>query len=138
MAEHYFAQVAWVASQKPTILGHIDQIVKLNEGNRFFDEACDRYRRAALDALRAADPKETLLEINTGDVARGYRKRPYPAPFLLKAWKDMGGRVIITADSHRAETILFGYREAAEVAKAAGFTRSTLLTLSGQMECVLD
>ena len=91
-----------------------------------------------MEALHAADPKETLLEINTGGVARGYRKHPYPAPFLLKEWKDMGGRVIITSDSHRAETILFGYREAAEVAKAAGFTRSTLLTLSGQVECALD
>ena len=50
----------------------------------------------------------------------------------------MGGRVIITSDSHQADTVIFGYREAAELAKGAGFTRSTLLTLSGQVECELD
>ena len=138
VTEGYFAQVAVVAAKKPTILGHIDLITKLNEGGCLFDENAPRYRRAALEALHAADPKETLLEINTGGVARGYRKHPYPALFLLKEWKGMGGRVIITSDSHQADTILFGYQEAAELARAAGFTHSTILTLSGQVECGLD
>jgi histidinol-phosphatase (PHP family) len=78
------------------------------------------------------------LEINTGGMARGYRKRPYPALFLLREWHDMGGRIIITSDSHRADTVIFGYKEAAEIAGAAGFARSTILTLSGQVECELD
>ena len=136
--ERYFEQVAEVAAMKPTILGHIDLISRLNEGNRLFDEGGQRYRRAALAALHAADPKETLLEINTGGVARGYRKHPYPARFLLEEWRAMGGQIILTSDAHRAEHVIYGYREAAELAKGAGFTRSTILTLSGQMECELD
>lgn len=138
VAEGYFAQVEQVAAMKPTILGHIDLITKLNEGNRLFDETCPRYKKAALAALHAADPKETLLEINTGGVSRGYRKHPYPALFLLREWRDMGGKIIITSDSHQADTVIFGYKEAAELAKGAGFTRSTLLTLGGQVECELD
>lgn len=91
MTEGYFRAVGAVAEKKPTILGHIDLITKLNAGNRFFDEESPRYRAAALEALHRTDPNETLLEINTGGVARGYRTAPYPALFLLREWRAMGG-----------------------------------------------
>jgi len=137
MAERYYAEVRRMAAMKPTILGHIDLITKFNEAGAFFDEAEPRYRTAALDALHAADPKGTLLEINTGAMSRGYRKAPYPALFLLREWRDMGGRIILTADAHRAGDIVYGYTQAAELARAAGFDRSTLLTLSGREERAL-
>jgi len=137
MVRGYYASVAEVAARKPTILGHIDLITKLNGEGHFFDEETPAYRAAALEALHAADPKFTLLEVNTGAMARGYRKTPYPALFLLEEWKNMGGKIILTADAHTAEGVLFGYEAAAELAKAAGFTKSTILTLDGRRECTL-
>jgi len=137
MAEAYFADVAEMAARRPTILGHIDLITKFNETGTFFDEADPRYRAAALDALHAADPGQTLLEVNTGAMSRGYRTTPYPALFLLKEWRAMGGRIILTADAHSASAIVYGYGLAAELAKAAGFDRSVLLTLEGAVECPL-
>ena len=137
VTEGYFREVRRVAAMKPTILGHMDLITKLNAGNRFFDETSPRYEKAALEALHAADPKATLLEINTGGMARGYRDAPYPALFLLREWRAMGGRIILTSDSHSADTILYGYGDAINLAKAAGFEKSTLLTMGGQVECPL-
>jgi len=134
MAEAYFSDVSKMAARRPSILGHIDLITKFNESGAFFNEEEPRYRAAALEALHAADPKETLLEINTGALSRGYRTAPYPAPFLLREWRDMGGRIILTADAHSARDIVYGYAQAAELARAAGFERSTLLTLSGREE----
>ena len=135
VAEGYFREVARVAAMKPTILGHMDLITKLNAGNRFFDENSSRYEKAALEALHTADPKATLLEINTGGMARGYRDAPYPALFLLREWRRLGGRIILTSDSHSADTILYGYGEAVTLAKAAGFDKTTILTLGGPVEC---
>ena len=135
VTEGYFREVARVAAMKPTILGHMDLITKLNAGNRFFDETSPRYEKAALEALHTADPMATLLEINTGGMARGYRDAPYPALFLLKEWRTMGGRIILTSDSHSADTILYGYGDSIALAKAAGFERSTILTLNGPTEC---
>ena len=137
LAEGYYRAVAAMADRRPTILGHIDLITKLNRGNAFFDEESPRYRRAALEALHHADPERTLLELNTGAVSRGYRDAPYPAAFLLRAWRAMGGRVILTADAHSPETVVSGYDLAAEAAKAAGFRESVLLTMAGPVVCPL-
>ena len=137
LAEGYFMAVAEVAAKKPDILGHIDLITKLNGDGGLFDETDGRYRAAALSALRAVDPTATLLEINTGAMARGYRTTPYPALFLLEEWRRMGGQVIVTADTHSAATILYGYREAIELAKAAGYRESVLLTGTGWVSCGL-
>ena len=127
-----------MAERRPTILGHVDLIAKFNGDGTFFDEEDPRYRAAALEALHAADPGETLLEINTGAMARGYRSVPYPALFLLREWRDMGGKIILTADAHSAGTIVHGYAQAAALARAAGFERSTLLTRRGREERPLE
>ncbi len=134
MAGQYYDEVRRMAERRPTILGHVDLIAKFNEDGYFFDESAPGYQAAALAALHAADPKETLLEINTGAMSRGWRSVPYPAPFLLREWRAMGGKIILTADAHSAGTVVYGYAQAAEAARAAGFQRSTLLTRSGREE----
>lgn len=133
LISRYYTDVAAMAARKPTILGHIDLITKLNGGGDLFDEENRYYRMAAMDALHAVDPDRTLLEINTGAMARGYRKAPYPAVFLLEEWKRMGGRVILTADAHSADAVVFGYQQAADAARAAGFAETVLLTQNGQI-----
>jgi len=138
MAEAYFAAVAEVAAKGPTILGHFDLLKKLNGDGRFFDESHPRYRAAALAALEAAAGKVQALEINTGGVARGYRAEFYPAPFLLKRWKELGGEIIFTADAHNTDGLLFAFAQAADYAKVAGFTRSVVLNQQGKPEfCAL-
>ena len=137
MAECYYREAGRMAAMGPTILGHIDLVAKFNRDGAFFDEADPRYRRAALEALQRADPASTLLEVNTGAMSRGYRDVPYPAPFLLEEWRRMGGRIILTADAHSAEHLTYGYRQAARLAREAGFTRSSLLTRKGVLACDL-
>ena len=137
LIEGYYAAVAEMAAKKPTILAHFDLIKKLNGDGSLFDEACSRYRACALKALEAVDPAATLLEINTGAMSRGYRREPYPAPFLLEAWREMGGRIIITADTHAGDTVLHAYDAAIRLALDTGFRESVLLTPQGPMACTL-
>ena len=68
-------------------------------------------------------------------MARGYRDAPYPALFLLREWRSMGGQIILTSDSHSTDTLLYGYDEAEALAAAAGFDRTVLLTGRGPVEC---
>ena len=126
--EAYFAEVEKVAALKPDILAHIDLIKKLNAKGEFFDEESPRYKAAALKALQAAKDNDCLLEVNTGGVYRGYRKDFYPGPWLLGEWQKMGGKVIITSDSHDIASLTYGFDEAAAAIKAAGFTSVEVLT----------
>ena len=129
--EAYFAEVEKVAALKPDILAHIDLIKKLNGEGEFFDEEAPRYRAAALKALSAAKEHNCLLEVNTGGVYRGYRKDFYPSAWMLEEWNKMGGKVIITSDSHDVSSLTFGFEEAAAAIKAAGFTSVEVLTGHG-------
>ena len=137
MAEAYYQEVRRMAARRPPILGHIDLVTKFNTGNRFFDQSHPRYKQAALEALHTADPRWTLLEINTGAMSRGYRDAPYPELFLLREWRAMGGQIILTADAHSASGILYAYGQSAELAKAAGYAQSVLLTAEGPVLCSL-
>lgn len=134
MAESYFAAVAEVAGKGPTILGHFDLLKKLNGKGEFFDENSPRWRAAALKALEAAAGRVQALEINTGGVARGYREEFYPAPFLLKRWRELGGQVILTADAHTTGSLLFAFEQAAAYAKKAGFSHAIVLNSQGKPE----
>ncbi|MFI3168788.1 MAG: histidinol-phosphatase HisJ family protein [Faecalibacterium sp.] len=130
-AEAYFATIAKMASFRPTILGHFDIIKKLNTNGKFFDENHPRYLAAALSALSAAKQYGCVLEVNTGGVYRGYRTDFYPSDRLLAAWQKMGGQVTITADAHSTDSLLFGYDEAAETIRAAGFQQVLVLKKDG-------
>ncbi len=130
-AEAYYRAVAEVAAQRPDILGHIDLIKKLNRDGSFFDEEAPRYRTAVRGALEAAHTAGCLLEVNTGGVCRGYRDDFYPSDWILREWRQLGGRVIITADAHAADSLTFGFADAARQVKAAGFDSLQVLTGRG-------
>ena len=49
----------------------------------------------------------------------------------LGEWQKMGGKVIITSDSHDINSLTYGFDEAAAAIKAAGFTSVQVLTGSG-------
>ncbi|MCI8656706.1 MAG: histidinol-phosphatase [Oscillospiraceae bacterium] len=113
------------------IVGHFDLITKFNENGCRFDESDPRYRSAALEALEALMEKDVIFEINTGAISRGCRTTPYPAPFLLDAIRQKGGRVCITSDSHRADTIVHAFPQAAALAGSCGFREAWVLAKKG-------
>ena len=127
-----------MAARKPDILGHIDLITKFNEDGSFFDEAGPGYRAAALEALHAADPKETLLEINTGAMSRGYRTAPYPSPALLRAMYQRKVPICITSDCHDRANLLYAFAQAAELARSCGYQEQMVLTSRGFVPQALD
>ncbi len=123
-ARCYFDElVAHVRKNKPTIVGHFDVLTKFS----LMDETDPAYRRIALEALEQVVAVCPVLEINTGAISRKWREVPYPADFLLCALREMGGKIILGADTHAADTIDCAFPLAVELAKKAGFR--SLLTL---------
>ncbi len=103
------------------IVGHFDIIAKHCESRNFFDIDSKEYQNAALEALHSLSEKKKVFEVNTGAIARGYRKAPYPAPFILKEMCKLGCTVILTADCHDKRFLNCFYSEAMEYIKECGF-----------------
>ncbi len=135
MAQRYFDGLRDdVLAQKPDIIGHFDLIRKNNAVLRLFDEESPVYRRMALDALRPLRETQALLEVNTGAMARGYLTAPYPAPFLLKAWKEWGGEVIVNSDCHDARFLDYAYDDAEQLLLSLGYDHAVRLGKSQKWE----
>lgn len=124
---YYEAFAAYVASYKPDIIAHFDLLTKFNDGGRFFDEDDSAYLAAGYAALEAMRPTDALLEVNTGAIARGYKKTPYPDVRFLRRWRELGGRAIIGSDCHDAQKLDCAYDLAASLLKDAGFAEAFAL-----------
>jgi len=122
--DYYDAVCRSIESGRGQILGHMDLVTKFNEGDKLFSTSDPRFMNRALEALKLAVEKDMIVEINTGAMSRGYRTAPYPNPALLKALHDMGGRITISSDCHRAEWIDFAFDQAADYARSTGFKES--------------
>lgn len=121
-AREYYAQLSRLHEYGSfDFVGHFDIVAKHCETHNFFDVESKEYRNAALSALRAVFEHHKVFEVNTGAIARGYRKTPYPAPFILKEMKNLGATVILTSDCHDANKLTCHYKDSIELIKSCGF-----------------
>lgn len=119
----YYDSVKVAAQQKSPIFAHFDLVRKYNDGCRYFDTEHPVYRKCALDALEHVFVSGAVLEINTGAISRGACSTPYPDPFILDAWHEMGGDVILSSDCHNRFHLDYAFDFALQRAKDAGFKR---------------
>lgn len=128
MARQYFTMLRddVIATRAP-IIAHFDLLRKNNSALHLYDEESPAYRNMALDALRPLADTGALLEVNTGAIARGYLTTPYPAPFLLKAWRAWGGQVIINSDCHNALFLDTYFRESEALLLSLGYDHALRL-----------
>lgn len=113
------------------IIGHFDLITKHSDNRKFFDTASKEYINAAIDAAEALKGKIPFFELNTGAIARGYRKSPYPSTTLMKELKRLGFGVVITSDCHDKSMLDYKFDESAELLKICGFKEKYVLTDRG-------
>lgn len=117
----YFAEIDKMITQtKPDICGHFDLIRCRNGVDEIVNTKTAAYKSAALSVLKK-HCKSVIFEVNTGGVARGYLKMPYPENWILKELCKMGGKVMINSDSHEIATLNSGYEIALQLVKDAGF-----------------
>ena len=123
-AEDYYALMGKMADRlHPDFIAHFDLVTKFNEGPDgfvFFDEQAPRYVAAAQQALEQLIQADIPFEINTGAIARGYRKTPYPSVDLLKRIQALGGRFIYSSDCHQKEKLDCGFEDVVALAQRLG------------------
>ena len=131
-ANYYEAAALCPKRTKADIIGHFDLLTKF-EG--IFDEEDKKYRSLCLESLEEAAKYGKPFEINTGAIARGYDKI-YPAPFILKRLKELGGSITVSTDCHDKAKLDFGFADACSLAKSCGFD-SYICYVGGKPKAVL-
>jgi len=112
LAEKYYETVSKIFDRiDADIIGHIDLLTKFNEKIKIFDENNERYINAWKSAVDKLIVHNVPFEINVGAITRGYRTTPYPSNEIIKYIKQNGGRLILSSDSHNANTICYNFME---------------------------
>lgn len=110
--EDYYATVADLYNKtKCDIIGHFDLIVKYNSDGSLFDTNHPRYIAAWQTAADAIIKTPAVVEINTGGIARGHVKHPYPAKEIIDYFKSRGKKMIFSSDCHNKDFLLFRYED---------------------------
>ena len=138
LVEHYYETIADVINKtRADIVGHFDIVTKFNLNGGLFDEKHPRYVDAALSAMDEILKTHKLFEVNTRVMFKYDKPDPYPSAFLLSELFHRGGEVILSSDSHEAESICYKYGEIQELLKSIGFKYAKQLTKDGFIEVAL-
>lgn len=134
LAKEYYELVAQVVRNTHCrIIGHFDLIMKYNQDKKLFDDDDPIYREAALACMESLLKEDVLFEINTGAIARGNRREPYPSAFLLKELNRRGGKITLNSDTHATSTIGYEFEKSIRLAWDCGFRRIYTLSHSGEI-----
>lgn len=137
-AEEYFKIVSDIPNKlNPSVIGHFDLITKFNEGYKYFDETNIKYLTPAYTAIEEIVKYDIPFEINTGAMYKGYKKNPYPSKKLLKRICELGGQIVLSSDSHNADSLGYKFDEVSELAKEIGFKSAKILKFSGFEDVIL-
>ena len=117
-AESYFETVG---NMQGDIIGHFDLITKFDRAEDVFSPKEARYKKAVLDALEKLCAKNSVFEVNTGAMSRGYKDAPYPSRWILEELKKRNSRVLITSDFHRGDTLDYAFKETEKMLSEMGF-----------------
>ena len=110
--EAYFKTVKRYAKRRDIkLIGHFDLISVFNGDGTFFDEQNARYLASAKDAARALVAAGKIFEINTRAYYKGRRREPYPSSAIRDFIDSIGGRFILSSDSHKKEELLCRFAE---------------------------
>ncbi len=127
-AENYYETFCnYIIKRKPDIIGHFDLITKFDEKTDPIFLGNVNYEKIAEEAVKKVIFADSIFEVNTGAVSRGYRTTPYPTSNLLYTICKNGGKIILNSDSHSAENLGFKFEETKAVLRDIGFRNVCVL-----------
>lgn len=132
MCKEYYSDLSNMADwQEVDIIGHLDLITKYNENEEYFRFNDIDYVHSACDCIDRILVSNKIFEVNTGAIARGYRKTPYPYKNLLEYLHEKKARILLNSDCHDKNYLDCAFDESLEIIKQCGFKEMEVFTDSG-------
>ena len=135
--DYYHHLSKMVEKYKPTVVGHMDLIKKNNKDNSLFNETDSWYKDAVCGFLDAVKNTDSVIEVNTGAIARGYMTEQYPSKWILEEIRFREIPVTINSDAHSAENIACKFDEMYELLKNLGLDNIVYLSKNAWQKITL-
>ncbi len=130
--ETYYETISEMAeSYQPPIIGHLDLFNKNNKDCILFDEREDWYIKAVKKCLDIIKSTSSIIEINTGGIARNNNREQYPSKLLLKMIRDRNIPIMINSDAHTRDALAFKFDDMNKLVREMGFKYLSYLTIDG-------
>lgn len=113
--------------ENPDIVAHLDLIKMNNKEEKYFSEEESWYKEEVLKTLKAVAKSHSILEINTGGIARGKTDSLYPNNWVIEEAYNMRIPITLSSDAHRPEQITAKFKEAAVLLNAIGYKEVYIL-----------
>jgi len=126
---YYSAVEEMVQTMHPEVTGHIDLVSKYAPSQEAV--STPRVRESVHRALDAVAACGSILDINTAGYRKGL-KRPYPAPWIVRAARERDIPVCFGDDAHRVSEVGQGIVEARQYLLEHGYEAITVLEASDQ------
>lgn len=118
----------------PPVVGHIDLIKKNNANNRYFNDQEQWYLDIVSDCIDKIKRTDSIVEINTGGVARYGVDCLYPSNGIMEMLRDSGIPLMLNSDAHLAKNIAFYFEETEQILKKVGISSLVMFTSNGLEE----
>ncbi|HPW99456.1 MAG TPA: histidinol-phosphatase HisJ [Sedimentibacter sp.] len=130
--EKYYETVSEMAEKyQPPIIGHLDLFNKNNKDNILFDERDKWYVEAVKKCLNVIKNTSSVIEINTGGIARNYSNEQYPSTLILKMIKGKNIPIMVNSDAHTADGLACKFTDMYKLTNDIGFEHLVYLTKNG-------
>ena len=121
VSHYYTLQEEMIHKHKFDILGHCDLIKKYNFENKYFDQASSWYQKIVHRFIKVVAKHHTMIEVNTGGMARGATKEVYPSPYMLSLCKEYDIPVTLNSDAHQRDHLDFFFSGADDLLVQIGY-----------------
>lgn len=130
--EKYYEFISEMAVKyEPPVIGHLDLFKKNNKNNVIFDENEDWYIKTVERCLDVIKNTSSVIEINTGGIARKFTDEQYPSTFILKMIKEKDIPIMINSDAHSIDCICCCFDEMYKLVYDLGFKKLSYLSKDG-------
>ena len=137
--EAYYAGLShFVEKLNPPIIGHFDIIKKNNSILNFIDENEKWYKDAWYSTLQTISGTNSIIEVNTGGIARYGEDLLYPSIEQLKTILNLNIPITINSDAHLAEHIGYEFEWVKEMLKELGFKSRMVLNENKWIEVEIN
>ena len=136
--EYYSLVRDMIKYLRPPVIGHLDLLKKNNRNNLFFSENENWYKDEVIKTLETTAEAGSILEVNTGGMARKYINTTYPSPWILRIASDMNIPVTLSSDAHSPDVINAYFDDASAIIKNAGYIKISIIKNGDWVDINLD